>query len=870
MSHSIFTLAVRTLATLALTSQLLACNSEDIRNALTDNVETLQVSKIGGSVGDGPIIGATLNVYSKNGKLLYTEVSDSQARYNSQISAPPNQYPLTIEVSGGIDLVTQRAPDFKLSSLVMSPGGSQVVNINPYTTLVVELARTMKGGLKNANLQKAKETVYKQMNFGLDLALVPDPMTSEITGENVSAIVKSSEALGELIRRTHLRTTQIGMATDIQGTIEMLAKDLGDGVLDGSASTDVRVANILHLSTAEVTLESMRNELRVDQINVAAALDDSILYVHPETPMDRLADSVAVNQEILDQARYALNQLVSLDAGLQNLAADVETIQVGDLPGDLANKMITTTTLEAFAGALMAEETVVLAEAEPVVHAEPVVAVVEETQVSSASVATDTTVTTEVVESPVVSQPVVYYAEPVVVETIVIESIEEPILLEEPVQMDVVEEPAQPVVEEETVVVNGAPVLSGVPPTEVLAGGSYEFTPGVTDPDNDSLFFTIRNRPAWLNFRNENGRIFGKPDATEVGLYEGITITVTDGSESVALGPFSIQVTEAMVEAAAEPSTELAEEPQTATRKFNPGHYISMNRYDKQSDMVNALKPGVAGIQKRYYWKQLETSYGVYDFSLVLSDLDILAAQGSRLVVFIEDKTFNGEIPTPDYLQADYTLKNRNRGYTAKRWDPYVITRFKALIAEMGRQLDKHPALEGIAIQESSLSLDNTILNANGYTPEKYRDGLIDVLTSAAGDFPTSQVFWYMNFFAQHQSYIRNIAYAVAKAGVTVGGPDVLPGEYSLETHCYPMYDDFKGKMVLFNSMQYNSYDHPHEGSEYATKYWTMGEMFRFARDKLHVQYLFWNRKVSKGGAPDSYNWLDALPVIENNPLFNS
>jgi len=48
-----------------------------------------------------------------------------------------------------------------------------------------------------------------------------------------------------------------------------------------------------------------------------------------------------------------------------------------------------------------------------------------------------------------------------------------------------------------------------------------------------------------------------------------------------------------------------------------------------------------------------------------------------------------------------------------------------------------------------------------------------------------------------------------------------------------------------------------------------MEELFAYARDRLHVNYLFWNHKTwSK--PPGSWNWDDALDVIEKNPDFNT
>ena len=145
-------------------------------------------------------------------------------------------------------------------------------------------------------------------------------------------------------------------------------------------------------------------------------------------------------------------------------------------------------------------------------------------------------------------------------------------------------------------------------------------------------------------------------------------------------------------------------------RKRNTGHYVSLNRFDKREVIADVALPGVSGIQRRYYWKSLEPEFGRYDLSEVHADLEAAREQGLQLVVFIEDKSFNGEIPTPPYLQGTHTVKNRSGGFIAVRWDPYVKKRFKALIAEIGRQFDTDPNFEGVAIQESAPSLDRDVL----------------------------------------------------------------------------------------------------------------------------------------------------------------
>lgn len=99
--------------------------------------------------------------------------------------------------------------------------------------------------------------------------------------------------------------------------------------------------------------------------------------------------------------------------------------------------------------------------------------------------------------------------------------------------------PATPV---ETTPVNHAPEVSGEPAAAVEAGQAFAFTPTASDADNDFLEFAVTNKPAWAVFNAETGALAGTPDDAHVGMTEDITITVTDGRDQRAIGPFRISV----------------------------------------------------------------------------------------------------------------------------------------------------------------------------------------------------------------------------------------------------------------------------------------------------------------------------------------
>jgi len=90
---------------------------------------------------------------------------------------------------------------------------------------------------------------------------------------------------------------------------------------------------------------------------------------------------------------------------------------------------------------------------------------------------------------------------------------------------------------------NRAPTITGTPPTSATAGVAYSFRPSASDPDGDSLTFSIENRPSWASFSTSSGRLSGTPGTNDAGTYGNIRITVSDGKTSASLGPFSITVT---------------------------------------------------------------------------------------------------------------------------------------------------------------------------------------------------------------------------------------------------------------------------------------------------------------------------------------
>ena len=89
---------------------------------------------------------------------------------------------------------------------------------------------------------------------------------------------------------------------------------------------------------------------------------------------------------------------------------------------------------------------------------------------------------------------------------------------------------------------NSPPTISGTPDSVVTRDQAYDFTPIASDPDGDTLSFSISSTPAWASFDPLTGNLSGTPGEVDIGMTTGITISVSDGEVSVSLAPFDLEV----------------------------------------------------------------------------------------------------------------------------------------------------------------------------------------------------------------------------------------------------------------------------------------------------------------------------------------
>ena len=176
---------------------------------------------------------------------------------------------------------------------------------------------------------------------------------------------------------------------------------------------------------------------------------------------------------------------------------------------------------------------------------------------------------------------------------------------------------------------NRPPTITGTPATSVTAGSAYTFTPVGSDPDGNTLIYSIQSQPSWASFSTTTGRLSGTPTTANVGTSGSIKISVSDGTASVSLASFTIQVV-----AAANRSPTISGTPLT-----------SINVLMAYSFQPSASDPDgntlTFSIQNRPAWATFNTSTGRLSGTPALADV----ATFSNIIISVSDGTASVSLP---------------------------------------------------------------------------------------------------------------------------------------------------------------------------------------------------------------------------------
>jgi len=554
---------VRILLSAVIAVQLVACGSGGDSSAgvtalpaattgagTTDIVDDIVLT---GSVGDGPVTGATVEIWSARGNLIDTTRTDNTASFRFRFRIRRSHYPLLLKVTGGTDLVTGAAPDFQLLS-VMPDRHTRTVMINPLTTLIVRIAQFLPGSVTPDNIRTAGKMVMDTLGFGIDPAVIADPVSTRITDANIAGLVKSSEVMGEMIRRTRDQIAATGREVNGDAVMAAIAADMRDGRVDGQGGegTDPGTTAVVKVVSAQVLVEALSNTLRVGGLIATGVIDQAIATTRPGITSDGLTQHVRITDQMLQQTRTALAAAAVVDPSAEVAALEtvVSRLSAGVLPDEVANS------LPADASRSLDNAVLLSSTADPAqidaVNAMEQTATAETGagQKTTDPVITDPAPTDPVTTDPAPIDPVItdpaptdpVTTDPVTTDPAPIDPVTTDPAPTDPVTTDPVSTPAP---------INTAPVIGGTPATSVTAGTAYNFQPVASDADGDPLHYSISGKPAWASFDTLTGHLGGTPGDSDTGSYGNIVIAVSDGTDTAMLQAFSIRVDPAQAQAPA-------------------------------------------------------------------------------------------------------------------------------------------------------------------------------------------------------------------------------------------------------------------------------------------------------------------------------
>jgi hypothetical protein len=308
----------------------------------------------------------------------------------------------------------------------------------------------------------------------------------------------------------------------------------------------------------------------------------------------------------------------------------------------------------------------------------------------------------------------------------------------------------------------------------------------------------------------------------------------------------------------------------SAQVKFHPGHYLMLNggntleAHLKHIDEIGQI-PSIKGVQVRIWWKQLETSKGVYDYSRIDAYLARLARYNKRLVIRVMDRKYTTSSPSeimPSYMMTSaYNggLVRTRYGYAARLWEPAVMDRMIALYRAVGARYNSHKLFEGITTEEATLALPTPF--PAGYSHSALELQYERLMTRARPAMPNTALFMNANWIGNltlASKLVQSLVepYAAVNNSNTV--PDLMSHGQRATTGGGSMGADYRGLLAIATSVE-----HAEMGGSSGD--FTPAQIGSFAYSTLRANYVFWVRNTWSGDA--SQRWeTGILPYLRSNP----
>lgn len=341
--------------------------------------------------------------------------------------------------------------------------------------------------------------------------------------------------------------------------------------------------------------------------------------------------------------------------------------------------------------------------------------------------------------------------------------------------------------------------------------------------------------------------------------------------------------------------------------KWYPGHYqfIAGKNVDTQlNNFLGNFKsvPAMKGIQKEYFWSDLEPTKGVYDFSKIDADIAKLAAFNKKLAITIKYKyqkgpgdsslpnyilnlpkvTVGGIANVPPYFEQGKPGDGEgNVGQHANLGHPGTQAALKKLLNALAEKYDGNKNFASLTFLETSLGADTSAA-----IHDLFLDGVMKAEAHAGCVFEHTPIFQNLNF---PRNKLPEFTANMKKYGIGLGGPDVFWGSFDKVEpdgrilnglafrgkpgYPYPgvywYYPDMAKTVPIGQQAHYENFKYdtreamlPEPGKpHYLSAAISVDKIYDFTVDRLKANYMFWqvygseldvleNRLKSSAGLP--------------------
>lgn len=364
--------------------------------------------------------------------------------------------------------------------------------------------------------------------------------------------------------------------------------------------------------------------------------------------------------------------------------------------------------------------------------------------------------------------------------------------------------------------------------------------------------------------------------------------------------------------------------------KWYPGHYLLVKSditNTETSQLLNDFNIAkVRGIQKRYFWSDLEVPKAgggwKYDFSRIDNDINLAKQKGKKLSIMLGYKYMasNTKSSIPNYiLNTNPVIKNidgmdiqvpayyvlgkpgdgpYNSGDHANFGHPATLNAFNNLLKALAAKYDTNPNVSFLQFSESSIGADlgdNKEIAAR--LEQNFIDGTITMDQKAADAFLHTPLIQSINYPRKRLADFIN-TFTTKKMGF--GGPDVFAGSFdeagigltvvgtrytAQGVYWYNVGNNGKlpiGMQVHNENLEYNTMeDRMHKPTAIPnglTPAQAVNKVYNFAYNKLHPNFLTWqvfgaadpNRNAIEARLKNTASpVVTACPLIYNNTCQN-